>query len=62
MNDLVFVCKKCKHLLFVRTEDRTIADISDVLDVTDCPCCGEESYENWVYSRKGNYEEEFLNK
>ena len=56
--DIVFRCRKCEHLLFITMTDRTAKDLSRILE-TDCPSCGEESYENWVYARVGNYEEEY---
>lgn len=58
-NDLVFACLKCGHLRFIQgTPEEKIKKIS-TLNKKDCPECGEEGYENWVYVRTGNYEKEF---
>lgn len=49
--DYVFKCRKCGHLLFLEDVDKLL--------LKDCPECGEESYENWIFKRRGNYEEEY---
>ena len=57
--DLVFSCKKCGHLLFiVGTATEKIKKITK-LDNYNCPNCGTEREENWVYVRTGNYDKEF---
>jgi len=50
--DYVFNCRKCGHNLFVRKKK-----IAKLLK-TDCPNCGEESYNNWILSRKGCFKRE----
>lgn len=56
--DIVFSCKKCGHLMYLSMEDKTVQDLARHLD-SDCPCCGEESCENWQYYRLGNYKKEY---
>ena len=56
MEDLVFTCRKCGHLLYVPKERM---DKIESLPEYDCPECGEEGYENWILSRSGNYDKEF---
>ena len=50
-NDFVFNCRKCGHLIFLK-------EIKKLLKI-DCPECGEEAEENWIFSRMGNYDKEF---
>jgi DNA replicative helicase MCM subunit Mcm2 (Cdc46/Mcm family) len=45
--DFIFLCKKCGHNLYVERKK-----IHLVLK-TDCPNCGEESYENWIFMGRG---------
>lgn len=52
--DLVFICRKCEHNLFV-DKQKFIKDC----DLSDCPNCGEEGCENWIFSREGNFDEDF---
>jgi len=47
-NDLVFICKKCNHNLFL-TEWWEEKRMQKLLK-TECPECGEESDENWILS------------
>ena len=57
--DLIFKCLKCGHLVFVTGEPlKQIKKISS-FNKKECPNCGEEGYENWVYVRKGNYDREY---
>ena len=51
--DLIFKCRKCEHHLYVC--DKKIKKIRS-LSETDCPECGEEGYENWIFAGKGNYD------
>ena len=51
--DFVFTCKKCGHLIFIMKIEKLLK--------TDCPSCGEEAEENWIFARMGNYEKEFPN-
>jgi len=52
---VIFICRKCSHRIYV-SKERLIKDwkLPD-----DCPECGEESYENWIFEREGNYEKEY---
>lgn len=61
--DLVFICKKCKHNLFLTNAvELTGKQIVKKLN-HDCPNCGEETggyWEGlWIYTRLGNYEKEY---
>jgi transcription elongation factor Elf1 len=59
LNDLVFECRKCGHLLFITgTATEKIKKITK-LDNYVCDNCGAEREGNWAYLRKGNYEKEF---
>lgn len=53
---IVFQCRKCKHLLFVK--NISVEKLEEVSKL-DCPECGEEGYENWILVRSGNYEKEY---
>lgn len=55
-NEVVFVCKKCNHHLFINGE--RIMTILEKLNKYDCPSCGEESYMNWIFSHVGNSDNE----
>lgn len=58
-NDLVFECRKCLHLLFIQgTATQKINKIID-LKKKDCPNCGEEGEENWIFVRVGDFEKEY---
>lgn len=52
--DLVFMCRKCGHNLYFDKE-KFVKDC----DVPDCPECGEEGNENWIFLGEGNYDKEF---
>ena len=56
MEDLVFECKKCSHLLYV-SKDKM--DKIESLPEYDCPECGEEGYLNWILSHSGNYGKDY---
>ena len=59
--DLVFECRKCGHSLFLTNGvELKGSQIAKKL-IRDCPECGEEGYENWIYERRGNYETEYEN-
>ena len=59
IKDLVFRCEKCGHLLFISgTSQEKIQKIA-TLDKFECPNCGEERYENWLFVRTGDYEKEY---
>lgn len=47
--DYIFLCKKCGHNLYI-TKDKIIKLLK-----TDCPECGEESYENWIFIGEGDF-------
>lgn len=60
-NDLVFVCQKCEHELFLENgANLTGKEIAKKLS-HDCPNCGEEWEGLWAYSRLGNYDKEYGN-
>ena len=48
--DWVFRCYKCSHNVYIG-KDR----VKQMLRL-DCPECGEESEENWILIREGNFE------
>ena len=54
--DLVVVCKKCEHQLYVPY--KKVEDFIYNPEDYDCPNCGENGFENWVLSRSGDYDEE----
>lgn len=54
--DIVFECKKCGHLLFVKTLGRSAEDIADILDEMNCPNCGESPEENWTFKTLGDFD------
>lgn len=57
--DLVFVCRKCEHNLFL-TDGISLTGEAIVKKLNgDCPNCGEESGGLWIYDRIGNYEKEY---
>ena len=57
--DLVFMCLKCGHLLFITgTASEKVKKISR-LDDYECDECGEQREENWVYVRTGDYQKEY---
>ncbi len=55
--DLVFVCRKCGHQLFVR-DWATEKKMKKIMRAC-CPSCGEESDELWILNRFGNYDKEY---
>lgn len=57
--EIVFKCKKCEHQLYV---DCICADRLEQIARMECPQCGEDGHENWILSRKGNFEKEWKNK
>ena len=56
--DIVFLCKKCGHNLYVAKSDLSVKLLS-MIDRA-CPNCGEEGYCNWVLYREGNFEKRTL--
>ncbi len=52
--DYVFICSKCNHYLYkeILDEEHNVSDIN-------CPNCGEEGYENWIFSGFGKFELDF---
>lgn len=55
-NEAVFICRKCRHHLFIGCDE--ILLILGNLDKYNCPRCGEEGFENWVFSHLGNSDNE----
>lgn len=53
-NDVVFVCRKCEHHLFIN--GNRIMHILKKLNKYHCPNCGEEGEMNWIFSHVGNFE------
>jgi predicted RNA-binding Zn-ribbon protein involved in translation (DUF1610 family) len=51
--DFILKCYKCSHNVYIE-KDR----VHEILK-TDCPECGEESFENWILIGEGNYDKEF---
>lgn len=49
--ELIFICKKCGHNLYVDP-----VKVKKLFKI-DCPECGEESYELWILSGQGNFED-----
>lgn len=61
-NDLVFVCRKCEHNLYITNGTKlTGKQLAKKLSV-DCPNCGEDKGDYWqglwIYTRIGNYEKD----
>lgn len=54
--ELVFICHKCGHNLYVSrwNQEKQMKAIMEI----DCPSCGEEAHENWILSHFGNYDQE----
>ena len=46
----VFKCKKCSHNLYLEGKLKKLMNY-------DCPLCGEEGYELWVFSHLANKKE-----
>ena len=58
-NDLIFKCRKCEHLLYIMDGmEKTGQHLKNVLRKTDCPECGEEAEELWIFVRNGNFYKE----
>ena len=49
--DLIFICSKCGHHLFVINGKDWIKKLKKL----NCPNCGEEPEENWIFEGLGNY-------
>ena len=47
--DYIFQCHKCSHNVYI-----TKASIMKMVKL-DCPECGEEPYENWMFIGEGNF-------
>lgn len=45
---VVFACRKCGHNLYAENTEDIFEKIGRVSNF-DCPTCGEEPYENWVF-------------
>ena len=54
MEDIVFRCKKCGHLLYVCNFVDKVNDIAQL----DCPECGEEG-DIWILIGTGDYDAEY---
>lgn len=48
--DLIFVCQKCEHQVYVNK-----SKVMKILK-NDCPECGEEPYENWILVGEGDFD------
>lgn len=57
--DLIFKCYKCGHNLYL-TDGATLTgkQIAKKLNI-DCPDCGEERYDLWIYIGLGNFEKDY---
>lgn len=51
--EYIFQCLKCSHIAYI--------DKAKILKIIkkDCPECGEEPYENWLFIGEGNFEKEY---
>ena len=54
--DAVFICRKCEHHLFIETDG--LIGVLEKLPEYDCPSCGEEGYQNWIFSHVGDSDKE----
>ena len=54
--DLIFKCRKCYHLVYLANS--LLKKVRN-LSVMNCPECGEEGEENWIYVGTGNYDLEY---
>ena len=52
--ELVFTCSKCGHNLYIKK-------LTEKLIETNCRNCGEEGFENWIFSGLGNFYIDFPN-
>lgn len=59
-NDLVFRCQKCGHLVYICGTPEVKINKIKKLPRFECPNCGEEGFENWIYVKTGNYEKEYV--
>jgi DNA-directed RNA polymerase subunit M/transcription elongation factor TFIIS len=50
--DWIFECRKCGHLLYIGKDKDN--KWSKVL-AEDCPNCGEEGDENWIFIGEGDF-------
>ena len=58
-NDLIFKCGKCGHLLYITNGmEKTGREIRNKIRKLDCPECGEEPTELWIFVRNGNFDNE----
>lgn len=48
--DWIFKCYKCDHNVYI-----TKSSIKKILKM-DCPECGEEPYENWMFIGEGDFD------
>lgn len=55
--DIIFVCNKCEHHLFIKVSDELINILKKIPNY-DCPSCGINRELNWRYLGIGNGEEE----
>lgn len=55
--DIVFICSKCNHHLFVNKHKVTFDFLANIEDL-DCPDCGKGGYKNWIVLRSGSYDKE----
>uniref|UniRef100_A0A6H1ZHY0 Uncharacterized protein n=1 Tax=viral metagenome TaxID=1070528 RepID=A0A6H1ZHY0_9ZZZZ len=53
--ELIFICKKCRHNLYV--DSNKVKKLFKI----DCPHCGEEPDELWILSSEGNFEKDLNN-
>lgn len=60
--DLVFICRKCEHTLFLsKALASNGAVIARKLMKMNCPDCGEDAEDLWIFSRIGSYKKEYGN-
>ena len=53
--DIIFQCRKCEHMIYVIGGAQLTGEVIARKLKTDCPNCGEESYENWVLIGSGDF-------
>lgn len=49
-----FKCRKCGHIAYMNKERPLL------INELDCPNCGEEPYDNWIFLGEGSYQKEIL--
>lgn len=54
MKELVFICGKCGHSVFVDEKKGWVKKF-----LSDCPNCGEEPDTNWLLRGYGNFKREY---